>query len=206
MIYLAHIAGIGFHTALALARANAKVTILSANEDHGNDAIKEMNEFLQSHDPKSSGKVSWTGVDLGDIPAVDKVAKKILEDEERLDILVLNGGIGQAPWGLEKNGIEKHFDVNDYNISVAGVLTKNFLQINNLGHYVLAARLLPLMQRTAEKPGVPPASVRIIMQSSELHKMAPSETKFASKEEINEKRDGIPLYVHENMYKCASHS
>lgn len=182
------------------------MTILSANEDHGNDAIKEMNEFLQSHNPKSLGKVSWTGVDLGDIPAVDKVAKKILEDEDRLDILVLNGGIGQAPWGLEKNGIEKHFDVNDYNISVARVLTKIFLQINNLGHYVLAARLLPLMQRTTEQPGVPPASVRIIMQSSELHKMAPSETKFASKEEINEKRDGIPLCVHEIMYKSASHS
>lgn len=105
------------------------MTILSANEDHGNDAIKEMNEFLQSHNLKSPGKVSWTGVDLGDIPAVDKVAKKIVEDEERLDILVLNGGIGQAPWGLEENGIEKHFDVNDYNImiSMARVLTKKLL-------------------------------------------------------------------------------
>ena len=85
------------------------MTILSANEEHGSEAVKEMNEFLQTHN--ASGKVTWAGVDLGDILAVDKVAKKILSDEERVDILVLNGGIGQSPWGLADNGIEKHFAV-----------------------------------------------------------------------------------------------
>ena len=54
--------------------------------------------------------------------------------------------------------------------------------------------MMPLMQKTATRQDAPPASVRIILQSSELHKMAPSDTKFASKEEINKERDGILLY------------
>jgi hypothetical protein len=43
------------------------------------------------------------------------------------------------------------------------------------------------MEKTAEK--APPVSVRIVMQSSELHRMAPSDARFASLGEINEKRD-----------------
>ena len=54
--------------------------------------------------------------------------------------------------------------------------------------------MMQLMQKTATRQDAPPASVRIILQSSELHKMAPSDTKFASKEEINKERDGILLY------------
>lgn len=44
-------------------------------------------------------------------------------------------------------------------------------------------RLLPLMQRTAAY--APPGTVRIIMQSSELHRMAPASTRFESKAEVN---------------------
>lgn len=63
--------------------------------------------------------------------------------------------------------------------------------MNNLSHYVLINRLLPLMKKTAES--APKASVRIVMQSSELHRAAPGETQFTSKEEINEDRDGTLL-------------
>lgn len=43
------------------------------------------------------------------------------------------------------------------------------------------------MQKTAESSTLP--TVRIVMQSSELHRAANSDTKFASLEEIQEKRD-----------------
>ena len=66
-------------------------------------------------------------------------------------------------------------------------------QVNNLSHYVLINRLLPLMKKTAEV--APKASVRIVMQSSEMHKVAPGDTKFASKEEVNKDRDGAQLQV-----------
>ena len=50
------------------------------------------------------------------------------------------------------------------------------------------------MIKTAQ--GAPPVSVRIVMQSSEMHRIAPGETKFASKEEINRNDiDGAQLYA-----------
>lgn len=54
-------------------------------------------------------------------------------------------------------------------------------------------RLLPLMKKTTEI--APPTTVRIVMQSSEMHRVAPSTTKFSSKEEINKNGDGAMLYV-----------
>ena len=66
-----------------------------------------------------------------------------------------------------------------------------YIQVNNLAHYVMVLRLLDLMKKTASS--APPTSVRIVMQSSEMHRFAPSGTKFASKEEINQKGDGVQL-------------
>ena len=63
--------------------------------------------------------------------------------------------------------------------------------MNNLAHFVLANRLVPLMKRTAQT--VPPATVRIVAQASKMHQMAPGSTQFLSKEEVNEERDGSQL-------------
>lgn len=68
-----------------------------------------------------------------------------------------------------------------------------FAQVNNLAHYVLTLRLLSLMKKTAESS--PPTSVRIVMQSSEMHRMAPNDVQFTSKDEINQERDGTLLFV-----------
>ena len=64
--------------------------------------------------------------------------------------------------------------------------------MNNLAHYVFTLRLLSLMKKTALT--APPTTVRIVMQSSEMHRLAPSTTKFASKEEVNAPGDGAQLY------------
>lgn len=47
------------------------------------------------------------------------------------------------------------------------------------------------MKKTAES--APPTSVRIVMQSSEMHRIAPGDTKFLTKEEINKDGDGCQL-------------
>ena len=52
-------------------------------------------------------------------------------------------------------------------------------------------RLLDLMKKTASS--TTPASVRIVMQSSEMHRLSFKNTQFATKEEINEKGDGAQL-------------
>ncbi|PCH41636.1 NAD(P)-binding protein [Wolfiporia cocos MD-104 SS10] len=165
-------AGIGYYDALALARANARVLIVSANEEHGKQAEADLNTALK--EASSTGTVTWHGVDFGTLKAVDSLAKQIAEQEDRLDILICNAGIGQAPHGLTGDGLGRHFEVN------------------NLAHYVFVNRLLPLMKKTTQI--APPTTVRIVMQSSEMHRLAPSTTKFLSKEEINQDGDGAQLY------------
>jgi len=164
-------AGIGYYDAFELASAGAKVFIVSASEERGKKAEAEINKAIK--EKGSTGHVSWIGVDLGKLKEVDAVAKKLME-EERLDIVICNAGVGQAPFGMTDDGLERHFEVNV------------------LSHYVLLMRLLPLMKKTATN--APPATVRIVMQSSEMHRVAPGDTQFLSKEEINKERDGSQLY------------
>ncbi|KAI0356702.1 NAD(P)-binding protein [Trametes cingulata] len=165
-------AGIGYYDAAILAKHNARVIIVSANPEHGTQAEAELNDELKRSG--STGSVKWYQVDFGNLKQVDAFAKQIAEQEERLDILILNAGIGQAPYGLTADGLERHFEVN------------------NLAHYVIALRLLPLMKKAAAT--APPTSVRIVTQSSEMHRVAPSSTLFATKEEINQDGDGAQLY------------
>ncbi|EIN14485.1 NAD(P)-binding protein [Punctularia strigosozonata HHB-11173 SS5] len=162
-------AGIGYYAALALARAGARVLIVSANPEHGRKAEEELNREAGA----SGGGVEYHQCEFGDLKQVDRVAKKIASEQDRLGILIDNGGIGQAPFALTKDGLENHY------------------AINNLAHWVLTLRLLPLLRKTAAS--LPPASVRICMQSSELHRASPT-AQFASKEEINEPIDGIRGY------------
>jgi hypothetical protein len=56
-------------------------------------------------------------------------------------------GIGQGPQGSTSDGVPNHYGVN------------------NLSHFVITNRLIPLMLATAKH--APPTSVRIVMQSSE---------------------------------------
>ncbi|KAH8106044.1 hypothetical protein BXZ70DRAFT_886456 [Cristinia sonorae] len=165
-------AGIGYFDALALARANAKVIILSASSENGKQAETEINQNVAENNSK--GSVQWCQVELGNLKEVDSVAKKLANELDRLDIVICNAGIGQAPFGMTSDGLERHFEVN------------------NLSHYVLILRLLSVLKKTAET--APPTTVRVVMQSSELHRASPMQVQFASKEEINEERDGSLLY------------
>ncbi|KAI0757274.1 NAD(P)-binding protein [Daedaleopsis nitida] len=165
-------AGIGYWDVAALAQHNAKVHFVSSTAEHGRQAEQDINKALKESGAK--GSVIYHQLDMTELKKVDNWTKKFAEQESRLDILIANAGIGQAPYGMTDDGLERHFEVN------------------NLAHYVMVLRLLDLMKKTASS--APPTSVRIIMQSSEMHRFAPSGTKFGSKEEINEKGDGVQLY------------
>ncbi|KAI0070597.1 NAD-P-binding protein [Panus rudis PR-1116 ss-1] len=165
-------AGIGYYDALALARAGAEVIITGANPEHGPKAEKEINQAAKQNG--SSGSVRWYQNEMADLHEVDALAKKLARELKRLDILILNAAIAQAPYGLTADGVERHFEVN------------------NLSHYVITLRLLPLMEKTAQQ--APLASVRIVTQSSELHRATPTDIQFVSLEEVNQDRDGLILY------------
>ena len=102
--------GIGFYNALELARAGATVIIISANEEKGKHAEAELNKQLK--EATSYGSVTWHGLDLGNLKEVDALARKLESELDRLDIFIANAGIGQAPYGLTSDGLERHFAVH----------------------------------------------------------------------------------------------
>ncbi|OSD01843.1 NAD-P-binding protein [Trametes coccinea BRFM310] len=164
-------AGIGYWDAAALAQHNATVHIVSANPQHGKDAEESINQALKQSGSK--GSLKWHQLDMMHLKDVNEWSKRFAKEVDRLDILIANAGIGQAPFGMTDDGLERHFEVN------------------NLAHFVIVLRLLDVMKKTAET--APPATVRIVTQSSEMHRFSPSD-RFTSKEEINREDDGVRLY------------
>ena len=103
-------AGIGFHDVAALAQHNAKVHFISANPEHGKSAEQELNKALQESGAK--GSVQYHQLDMMELKKVDGWAKQFAQQESRLDILIANAGIGQAPFGMTPDGLERHFEVS----------------------------------------------------------------------------------------------
>ncbi|RPB08118.1 NAD(P)-binding protein [Morchella conica CCBAS932] len=166
-------AGIGFGIVTQLLKNNpAKILILSEKEHHADLAIDELQKY------GDASRVEWVKCNLQDLKEVDRVAKGLKEKEKRLDCLVSNAGIGVGVYNLSRDGIDTHF------------------QVNLLSQMHLILTLLPNIIETAKEN----AEARIVLQSSDLHRMAPSSVKFASLDEIN--TDIGPAYLY-NRSKLA---
>ena len=103
-------AGIGYSDVAALAQHNAKVHFVSANPDHGRKAEAEINDALKK--AGSHGSVTYHQLDMGHLREVDGWSKQFAREQSQLDILIANAGIGQAPYGLTGDGIERHFEAS----------------------------------------------------------------------------------------------
>lgn len=125
--------------------------------DKAQDAVRdELGE-------EKAAKTSWIMCDLGDWNKIAAAAKQITDATDRLDILINNAGRGIMTYELNEYGVERHMAVNVF------------------GHAILTSHLLPLLKSTATGGDV----VRITNQASNLHEQAPSDTKFASLDELN---------------------
>lgn len=71
------------------------------------------------------------------------------------------------------------------------------MALNHFGHVILTSQLLPLIKKTAS----PSSLVRIVNQSSNLHEGTPSDTKFASIDEINRDLGPNPQYGRSKLAK-----
>jgi NAD(P)-dependent dehydrogenase (short-subunit alcohol dehydrogenase family) len=145
-------AGLGFATALALARAGAHAVLACRNEARGLAAEKQINGQLQNvKDDASSavGKAEYMQLDVGSLQSVRNFASTFRTrfSTHRLDILVLNAGVKAVEYGETVDGYEQQFGVN------------------HLGHFALTALLLPAMK--LEDPGTAPA--RVVSISSISH-------------------------------------
>lgn len=64
------------------------------------------------------------------------------------------------------------------------------MAVNHIGHVILTSYLLPLIKKTAS----PTSTVRIVNFASNLHESTPSDTKFASIDELNRDLGPNPQY------------
>lgn len=116
--------GLGYHVALAFARSGAEVTIASRDQERGQEAVRQM--LVEA--PGST--VRFETLDLANLASVHDFANRMRMRGDSLDVLVNNAGVmGRAQREVSVDGFERVFATN------------------TLGHFVLTARLLPLLRR-----------------------------------------------------------
>ncbi|KXX73357.1 putative oxidoreductase bli-4, mitochondrial [Madurella mycetomatis] len=153
--------GIGFEVSRALANAGCRVIMVNRKEDQGEDAIAT----ITAESPGAS--VDWKECDMGNLKQVREVFSALRRDAlDRLDFLVLSAGINTNEYGIDADGIERHFGVN------------------YLGQFYVVNQLWPVLRKTSKMSGVPPP--RVVFEASEMHRTAPSHVHFASLDEIND--------------------
>ncbi len=118
--------GIGFHTALELGRAGAKVVVACRDETRGRKAVARM----QAAAPQAT--FEFEPLDLADLASVRAFADRFLASGEPLDVLVNNAGVMAVPKReLTVDGFERQFGTNV------------------LGHFALTGLLLPALAKSA---------------------------------------------------------
>ncbi|KAI9824947.1 MAG: hypothetical protein M1826_007199 [Phylliscum demangeonii] len=145
-------------TAQLLLHDISKVYILARSEEK----YKTAKLFWVQRKGITEGDVEkrtvFTKCDLSDVKDVKRVGDMLLQEIERLDILIDNAALPTVP---------------DYTLSQQGIET--IFATNHVGHFVLTNILLPRMEETASKFG----EARIVVTTSSFH-MACQEIDFAS--------------------------
>ncbi len=117
--------GIGWHTALELARAGGEVILTARSEVKGRDAAERIRRQI----PKA--KVRFEILDLASLRSVRAFAAKI-NGEAKLDLLVNNAGVMMAP---QRELTEDRFEIQ--------------FGTNFLGPFALTGLLMPVLLRAA---------------------------------------------------------
>jgi NAD(P)-dependent dehydrogenase (short-subunit alcohol dehydrogenase family) len=118
--------GLGFESALALARAGADVVLACRDQAKGADAL----DRIVASAPDAT--VSLAPLDLADLASVSAFATAFAADHDGLDILLNNAGVMAIPRRETADGFEMQFGTN------------------HLGHFALTAHLL---DRLLARPG-----------------------------------------------------
>lgn len=133
--------GMGLRIAMDFADRGARVIIACPFVEEGMWARRKIVEKTENDN------VVFKLLDLSSCKLVRKFAEEINQDEERLDILINNAGIGSMNERLTKDGMNCTMQVNYY------------------CQFMLTLLLIPLMKRTATAS----EPARVINTSSVLH-------------------------------------
>jgi NAD(P)-dependent dehydrogenase (short-subunit alcohol dehydrogenase family) len=134
--------------------------MVNRKEEQGSSAIESIKK------EKADADVDWKHCDMGSLKEVKEVFSDLRNSLDRLDFLILSAGINTNQYGEDADGIDRHFGVN------------------YLGHFYVCNQLWPLLRKTG-KTGTKPAP-RVVFESSEMHRTAPSDVHFGSLDEIND--------------------
>jgi len=164
--------GIGFGCTHTLLSHNiSKLFITSRREGTAEEALEAIEKEFGADTRK---KVVYINQDLSDWENAAKTANEIASQTDRIDILINNAARGIMTMQLAPtNGIDLHMATNVF------------------GHVVFTSHLLPTLKKTADKGD----TVRIVNLASNLHESCPSETEFASIEELNKDYGGNAQYA-----------
>lgn len=116
--------GLGYQTAMALARKGARVIMACRNLEKGEAARQDILALNPLLEPEV-----WQ-LDLASLLSVKAFAEKFNAAGSRLDILINNAGLMALPLGRTEEGFEMQFGVN------------------HLGHFALSARLWQALSQT----------------------------------------------------------
>ncbi|ERF74686.1 hypothetical protein EPUS_00816 [Endocarpon pusillum Z07020] len=152
--------GIGYEISRAFVLHGARVIMVNRKEDQGKEAIDKIKQ-----EAGEEAKIEWLPCDMGNLKQVKEVFTGVREREERLDLLILSAGINVNQYGETADGLDRHF------------------QVNWLGQFYVCNLLYPLLRTTSKMPDTP--APRIVFESSEQHRAAPSVVHFGSLNEIN---------------------
>ncbi len=110
--------GLGFESALALARSGADVVLACRDQAKGSAALERINRSV------TDATASIAPLDLADLASVATFATDFAKDHDGLDILLNNAGVMAIPRRETADGFEMQFGTN------------------HLGHFALTAHLL----------------------------------------------------------------
>lgn len=128
--------GLGFETALALARAGAEVIIAGRDPRKGAEAVGAIRKAAPAAD------VRFEALDLANLASVADFAARLRAQRASLDLLINNAGVMTPPTRqTTADGFELQFGTN------------------YLGHFALTAHLMPLLRNGAPARVVTVSSV-----------------------------------------------
>jgi NAD(P)-dependent dehydrogenase (short-subunit alcohol dehydrogenase family) len=134
--------GLGYQTALQLARQGARVLLAARDRGRGVAALEQL-----AAAGVPAGHAELVQLDLADLASVERFAAGFLAGGQGLDLLVNNAGVMAIPHReTTAQGYERQFGTN------------------HLGHFALTGRLLPAL---VQRPGS-----RVVTVSSNMHKRA----------------------------------
>jgi NAD(P)-dependent dehydrogenase (short-subunit alcohol dehydrogenase family) len=119
--------GLGRDAARRIADAGARVLVTGRSQERGDSLVDEITK-------NGKGSAKFYRADLASLDEVRRLADAVLRDNQRLDILINNAGVGfvfDSTRKFSAEGHEMHFAVN------------------YLAHYLLTKRLLPLIVASA---------------------------------------------------------